>query len=112
MRKDMLNYFEIAQKRYSNSNERELKVYRYYLSFCINTLFHLSGPETEDYEDEVWAEIHKIGRKIRKSGGIDALVMAYENLTADEKSIVQSAWKGIGGFDQEQVDRINQRVSS
>ena len=107
MKQKMHKYIELAQSRKSYDYERVLKVYRGYLSFCINTLFHLTGPESEDYEDDVWAEIHKIGRKIRKAGGVKALVNAYDCLTSDEKSIVQSAWKGIGGFEEKQVIKLN-----
>ncbi|NRA45113.1 MAG: hypothetical protein HRU09_09185 [Oligoflexales bacterium] len=80
-------------------NEREVEIYRSYLSFAISTIFYLNGPETDDFEDDVWSEIHSIGRKIKRLGGTVALFNAYNALSNDEKSIVSTAWKGIGGFD-------------
>ncbi|MFK7825609.1 MAG: hypothetical protein AB8G05_15770 [Oligoflexales bacterium] len=82
-----------------NRNEREIEIYRSYLSFAISTIFYLNGPETDDFEDDVWSEIHSIGRKIKRLGGTVALFNAYNALSNDEKSIVSTAWKGIGGFD-------------
>ena len=83
----------------SYSYKDELVVYSRYLSFCTSTLFHLSGPDSEEFEHEVWSEIREIGRSISKIGGAQKLKSVFNSLSVEEQSMVYLGWAGLENFE-------------